>query len=154
MKNISLSIRAYRAADKSLLSSIWYEASRRAHPFLSEERLRQQQRAVEDIYLEQAENWVACIKDHPIAFIGLLGEHVGGLFVTPEAQGRGAGRALIAHALALKGRLSLEVYADNHGARAFYAALGFREISRRDVDDEGLPFANIRLALDRDAPLE
>ncbi|MBN3745582.1 hypothetical protein G3N96_09060 [Burkholderia sp. Se-20373] len=38
--------------------------------------------------------------------------------------------------------LDLEVYADNRDARAFYSQPGFAEISRRDEDDEGLPFAN------------
>ena len=64
-------------------------------------------------------------------------------------HGHGIGRALVEHALALKGALDLEVYADNLGARAFYARLGFDEISRRDEDDEGLPFANILMRATR-----
>ncbi|MCQ4438187.1 GNAT family N-acetyltransferase, partial [Clostridioides difficile] len=68
---------------------------------------------------------------------------IGGLFVAPAMQGHGIGRALVEHALALKGSLELEVYADNRDAHAVYTRLGFDEISRRDEDDEGLPFANI-----------
>ncbi|MBY4728062.1 MULTISPECIES: hypothetical protein [Burkholderia] len=45
--------------------------------------------------------------------------------------------------------LDLEVYADNRDARAFHARLGFDEISRRDEDDEGLPFANILMRATR-----
>lgn len=57
------------------------------------------------------------------------------------------GRKLIAHALERTGELSLEVYIANAQAMRFYSALGFREISRRDVDDSGLPFPNATLHL-------
>lgn len=140
-----LTIRAYRAADKSALSSIWYRASREAHHFLGEERLSAHRRMIEDIYLDQAENWVACRNDIPIAFIGLIDRFVGGLFVDPDFQGCGAGRALVAHAVQLKQDLELEVYTANQKACDFYLALGFKEVSRRAVDDEGLPFANLTL---------
>lgn len=56
--------------------------------------------------------------------------HVDQLAVAPDHQGRGIGRALMAAAEAL-GRergcteLDLTVRADNAGARAFYAALGY-----------------------------
>lgn len=141
-------IRAYVAADKKLLSSIWYQASLEAHGFLGEARLQEQRKLIEDIYLEKAETWVACLDGEPAGFIGLLDTFVGGLFVAPSAQGHGIGQRLIAHALARKGQLSLEVYAENARACAFYRQLGFREILRRAKDDDDLPFENILMRLD------
>jgi len=143
MKNMTVIIRAYQAADKQTLSSIWYRASLEAHAFLGKDLLRDQQKLIEDVYLEKAETWVAVINGEPVGFIGLLDCFIGGLFVDPSAQGYGIGRRLLDHALALKGKLSLEVYADNKGACRFYQRLGFQEISRREEDDNGLPFANI-----------
>lgn len=102
-----------------------------------------QRALIEAVYLPKAETWVACRAGEPVGFIGLLDDSIGGLFVAPAMHGHGIGRALVEHALALKGALDLEVYADNLDARAFYARLGFDEISRRDGDDEGLPFVNI-----------
>ena len=81
-------------------------------------------------------------------FIGLIDHFIGGLFVAPDAQGQGIGRALVDHAQGLKGRLTLEVYAANAAARGFYTALGFTETGRREEDDLGLPFPLIRMALD------
>ena len=69
------------------------------------------------------------------------------LFVAPRLQGQGIGRALIGHALKLKGKLLLEVYTDNAQAVSFYKGLGFRELSRRVTDDEGLPFENAKMHL-------
>lgn len=148
MDKNDVTIRAYSAADKEILSSIWYRASLEAHGFLGEARLQEQRRLIENIYLEKAETWVACLSGEFAGFIGLLDTFVGGLFVAPSAQGTGIGRRLIAHALAWKGQLMLEVYTDNGRACAFYRQLGFREISRRARDDDDLPFENILMRLD------
>lgn len=147
MKNMSVTIRAYEATDKDTLSSIWYRASLEAHAFLGTALLGVQQNLIEDVYLEKAETFVAVIDNQPVGFIGLLGSFIGGLFVDPAAQGHGIGRRLIAYAFAIKGELSLEVYADNERACHFYKQLGFQEISRRAEDDNGLPFANIEMQL-------
>ncbi len=146
---MAIEIRAYEASDLHTLSAIWFDASLLAHPFLGEARLREQRTLIEAIYLPNAETWVACRAGEPVGFIGLLDMSIGGLFVAPAMQGHGIGRALVEHALALKGTLDLEVYADNRDAHAFYARLGFEEVSRRDEDDEGLPFANILMRATR-----
>ena len=147
MKDLKIQIRAYEAADLPRLSSIWFDASQQAHPFLGATRLRKQQTLIENIYLPNSETWVACEAGEPIGFISLLDASIGGLFIEPKLQSGGVGRALIAHALKLKGELSLEVYADNIKAFAFYQRLGFEEITRRSEDDEGLPFENIQMRL-------
>ncbi|MBQ0710825.1 MULTISPECIES: GNAT family N-acetyltransferase [unclassified Ochrobactrum] len=147
MKNHEAIIRAYDGSDKSSLSSIWYRASLEAHSFLGEDRLQEQRRLIEDVYLENAETWVAAIDGRPVGFIGLLDSFIGGLFVDPDVQGRGIGQILIHHALALKGELSLEVYADNERACRFYSRLGFKVAGERAEDDDGLPFRNIQMEL-------
>lgn len=147
MQNMNIEIRAYEAMDKPTLSSIWYRASIEAHAFLGQDLLRKQQKLIEDVYLEKSETFVAVLEHRPVGFIGLLDSFIGGLFVDPCYQGHGIGRRLISHALARKGKLSLEVYADNIRACAFYQELGFREISRRAEDDNGLPLANILMEI-------
>ena len=102
---------------------------------------------IEQTYLPMAETWVACHQGKSIGFISLLDDFIGGLFVAPDWQGHGVGRKLIAHALDRKGKLSLEVYAENRQAVRFYTGLGFTEVSRRPTDDDGLPFENARLEL-------
>ncbi len=133
-------------SDLKKLSRIWLDASLLAHPFIGEQRLHKQRVLIEDRYLPNAETWVACI-DQPCGFISLLDTFVGGIFISPDRQGLGIGRQLIAHALSLKGKLELEVYTDNRQAMAFYMGLGFQELSRRPRDDEGYAFENARLRL-------
>ena len=140
-------IRAYEPRDLKPLSQIWHDAAKRAHPFLGAQRLLAQRKMIEEIYLPQAETWVACVAHEPVGFIGLVNGFVGGLFIAPTHQGLGIGRALIAHARTLKGDLTLEVYTDNQKAYGFYQNLGFIEIARRAKDDNDLPFENARMRL-------
>ena len=138
-------IRAYCAADRDRLAQVWLEASRLGHPFMSEADLLDQQVKVRDIYLPQAENWVVELDGEPAGFIGLIEGFIGGLFVDPAAHGHGLGKALVLHAVVLKGALELEVYAENEMAVGFYLKLGFVETLRRDADDEGRPQEVIRM---------
>lgn len=148
MKNHDVVIRPYTPnRDLKKLSRIWLDASLLAHPFIGEQRLHEQRVLIEDQYLPNAETWIACIDDQPCGFISLLDTFVGGIFVSPDRQGLGIGRRLIAHALIRKGELELEVYTDNRQAMAFYIGLGFQELSRRSRDDEGYAFENARMRL-------
>jgi len=148
MKNNDVVIRAYDPeGDLKKLSRIWLDASLLAHPFIGEQRLLEQRALIEDQYLPNAETWVACLSGQACGFISLLDSFVGGIFVSPDCQGLGIGRQLVLHALALKGELELEVYTDNRQAVTFYTKLGFQELSRRRLDDEGYAFENARLRL-------
>ena len=142
---MALNIRRYVASDLEAMARIWLDASRIGHPFLGEEILAEQLKLVRDMYLPQAETWVAHDGMEPVGFIGLLESHVGGLFVDPARHGRGDGRALVEHAAELKGELSVDVYALNTKALGFYGKLGFFEQSRRPNDDEGRPFELVRM---------
>lgn len=149
MQNPNISIRLFDKADTETLSAIWFDASLVVHPFIGEARLREQRKLIEDVYLPNAQTWVACQAGTPVGFISLLDSFIGGLFVDPSCQGQGIGRKLIAKALKSRKKLSLDVYTRNEQALRFYTALGFQELSRRPTDDEGLPFENAHLHLKR-----
>lgn len=149
MEQMDLVIRGYETADMEALSAIWFDASRHAHAFIGEARLREQRTLVETIYLPQAETLVAVRYGEPAGFISLIDDFIGGLFVSPRHQGAGIGRHLIASALESKEQLRLEVYTANARACAFYRSLGFVETARRPIDDQGLPFENAQMLLRR-----
>jgi ribosomal protein S18 acetylase RimI-like enzyme len=149
MEQMDLVIRGYETADMEALSAIWFDASRLAHAFIGEARLREQRTLIETIYLPQAETLVAARCGEPAGFISLIDDFIGGLFVSPRHQGAGIGRHLIARALETKEQLRLEVYTANARACAFYQSLGFVETTRRPIDDQGLPFENAQMLLKR-----
>ncbi|HJZ55642.1 MAG TPA: GNAT family N-acetyltransferase [Gemmataceae bacterium] len=70
------------------------------------------------------------------------GDEVNGLWVAPEAQGRGVGTALLRHAerqiaAAGHGRAWLTCSGFNPGAARFYLARGYREVGRATKDRGG-----------------
>lgn len=136
---MTLRFRRYDPTDRDAIRSIWFAASRVGHPFLSEEDLRGQWEIIDTVHLQAAEIRIAEEDDGVSGFIGLLDGFVGGLFVAPERHGKGIGRRLVMHASALKGPLTVEVYAANASAAAFYRRCGFVEIGRKERDDEGRP---------------
>ncbi len=147
MEHSNFSIRGYKAADNTPLTDIWFAASQIAHGFLGAETLLAHKQLVSDIYLPQAETWVAELNGKPVGFLGLLENHIGGIFVDPACQGQGIGRKLIAHGLSIRSELTLDVYARNAATHEFYRKLGFVETSRRDQDAQGLPFEEISMLL-------
>ncbi|MFF2806027.1 GNAT family N-acetyltransferase [Streptomyces sp. NPDC058000] len=147
-------IRRYRDADQDAVCDLWTRASQHAHPFIEGEGEGERARVLREVYLVQAENWVAEREGAVIGLLGLLsgaddGVEIGGLFVAPEAQGGGTGGKLVEHAAARYGALSLEVFEENARARRFYARLGFTERGRRIDEQTGHPL----IAVEREAPL-
>ena len=144
----TLKLRRYDArSDLDRCMAIWRAAAEVGHPFLDAETLDADAVVVRNSYMPAAEITVAERAGTVVGFIALLGDLVGGLFVVPSAHRSGAGRALISDALLRKGRLEVEVYAANAGARAFYSACGFVETGRRDTDDHGRALPLIRMTL-------
>lgn len=133
-------IRPYAPSDRALVLDVWLKASKVGHPFLPPEDLLRQQALVGEVYLPNSETWVAEVSGTIVGFIGLLEAFIGGLFVEPTAHGQGVGRRLVEHAYVLKGPLTVDVYAENPIAPAFYERLGFTEVDRKDRDEEGRPF--------------
>ncbi|WP_189858747.1 GNAT family N-acetyltransferase [Streptomyces noursei] len=148
-------IRRYREADQDAVCDLWSRASRQAHPFIEGEGEGERARVLREVYLVQAENWVAERDGSVIGLLGLLGGgedggvEIGGLFVAPEAQGVGVGRELVEHAAARYGALTLEVFEENVRGRRFYTGLGFTERGRRIDDRTGHPLITVA----REAPL-
>jgi ribosomal protein S18 acetylase RimI-like enzyme len=88
------------------------------------------------------ETWVAEEDGRPVAFLVLTRTWLDGLYVHPEAQGRGIGTALLELAQSLRPLgLGLWVFESNAPARALYLRHGFVESERTDGsgNEEGAP---------------
>ncbi len=133
-------IRRYRDGDRDELLDVWEAANRVGHPFFDAAELAARRRRLIELHLPASETWVAWQKERIVGGIGLVGAHVGGLFVHPSHHRRGIGRRLLEHAAALHGPLTLEVYRTNCAALAFYGRCGFVAVECRQLDDDGRPW--------------
>lgn len=118
-------IRNYRETDLEEMVRIWYEASVIAHSFIPASFWASQKSAMKEKYLPLAENLVFEEEGQVAGFISLIGGKVCALFVAPEMQGKGIGKALLERAKTLKGKLSLKVYRENENTFRFYNKCGF-----------------------------
>lgn len=118
-------IRKYDADDLAELLDVWHDASQMAHPFLTRGFLDQERRNVIQEYLPIAETWVF-EEEGRVVGIALIGNQVGGIFVTPSRRGQGIGRALMDHARASHNHLDVEVFAANEIGKSVLRRLRFR----------------------------
>ena len=73
--------------------------------FLDKERYN-----IPNLYLPNADTWVADINRTIVGFIALLGNEVGAIFVEPKFQGTGVRTALMNKAQEIHGDLEVEVF--------------------------------------------
>lgn len=137
-------LRSYTGADLPALLDAWEAASRRAHPFLSEDFLAQERVNIGERWIPASATTVAVVDGAVVGFMSLVGDEVGGIFVHPDHQEKGIGRALMDHAVAVRGAVELEVFERNTAGRAFYQRYGFREIGRVAHDDTGQTCLRLR----------
>ena len=127
-------IRNCRQTDLEEMVRIWYDASVVAHSFVPASFWALKKSAMKDKYLPLAENFVFEEDGKVTGFISLVEDRVCALFVAPEMQGKGIGRALLENSKTLRGKLSLKVYRENESAFGFYKKCGF-VVAGEEIDE-------------------
>lgn len=141
------SIRSAVAADYPALLEIWRRSVEATHKFLTPTDIDAIERDVAR-YLPQMSNLrVAEDGNGLTGFIAVEGDTVEMLFVDASVQGRGIGSALLASVATDHDVLRVDVNEQNPPGRAFYAAKGFSETGRSEIDGEGRPFPLLHLEL-------
>jgi len=139
-------IRKYQAQDLQAVIDIWYRASLIAHPFLDEAFLQAERQEIVEKHMPSVETWVYEKEGRIVGFIALLDCEVGAIFVDPQHQRQGIGRALMDHARDLRGNLELDVFKENRIGRAFYDRYGFKVIAEHLHEASGQLQLRLRLA--------
>ena len=134
-----LKFRPLTASDVKAISPVHHRACLIAYAFMN---WRYGIDEVERWYSEKFSEWswtqAAFDADAMAGFIALRDRHIDQLYVDPAQQRTGIGSALLGEALnAVSGRITLDVFEDNFGARAFYERHGFSERDRWMNTEEG-----------------
>jgi len=110
---------------------LWNATKRATYAFIPVEQSRtvDEDRAFFVAHIEpRCALWIAGF-DEVAGFLALAGSYVDRLYVHPDAQRRGVGAALLAHAKQLQpAGLELHTHVENQGARAFYERHGFTAV--------------------------
>jgi GNAT superfamily N-acetyltransferase len=146
---LSLTIRMARnAADIDAAAAIYQRSGGAAFTWRPRDHFR-----AEDFKLFALDEdvWLAFMGEAPVGILSLMREEnfIHCLYVDPDAQGLGVGRALVAHVRRAVGQpLTLKLDLPNRRAIAFYEKTGWERLTGLDdqgVDDMGIKWARYRL---------
>ena len=145
---MSPAIRRKRPDEDAQLFDIWLRSVQATHAFVSAQDTEAFQPLVRDYLASAAEFWVVDDeRERPAGFMGMTGNKMDALFLAPEHQGRGYGRALVDHARAIHGELTVDVNEQNDAARRFYEHCGFEVEGRSALDGSGRPYPLLHMRL-------
>lgn len=130
-------IREYNEKDIQTVFNIWDEASTIAHPFLNSAFVEKAKKDMYEIYIPNSKTWVFEEDRKILGFIGMMGNEIGGLFVSPQHQLKGIGSKLVNFISNKFDELEVEVFKKNKTARAFYNKYGFKLINEYVHEETG-----------------
>lgn len=136
------------ATDLPHLVEVWERAVRATHDFLPETDLQLIKPLLISQYFPNLQ--LTCIRNKQgeiTGFAGYAESKVEMLFVTPEAHGKGLGKALLLDAINRLGATAVDVNEQNPKALAFYLRQGFEVADRSPLDGAGRPFPILHLKL-------
>ena len=132
------------------LLNVWESSVRATHDFLSEEEIIKIREYV-PMAIENVEHLIIAEKEsgEPAAFMGIDGNRLEMLFLSPEVRGKGLGKQLLQYGIETYNIQELTVNEQNPQAVGFYEHMGFQTYKRTDHDEEGNPYPLLYMRLSR-----
>lgn len=132
------------------LTAVWEDSVRATHFFLSEEDIQAIAREVPGALAAVPHLAIITADGMPAGFLGVEGQRLEMLFLSPAHRGQQLGRRLVEWGLRQYGIREVCVNEQNPQALGFYTHMGFRVCKRTDLDEQGRPFPLLYLRLPED----
>ncbi|WP_247232895.1 GNAT family N-acetyltransferase [Telluribacter sp. SYSU D00476] len=149
MKNtLHHQIEKANSTDYDEIVEVWEASVRATHDFLSEKDIQYFRPLIRSEYLKTVD--LFCIRSEQGRIEGFLGtseDKIEMLFLRPEARGKGIGKALLQYAIHNLTITKVDVNEQNGQAVGFYEHLGFRVVSRSELDGTGKPYPILGMQL-------
>lgn len=137
-------------SDFPRLLEIWEASVRATHDFVTEDDIQFFKKAINEhsMFSNTSLTCAQTKENMLVGFIGVKGDNLDMLFITPEYRGMGVGRALLLDAILTSNIKRVEVNEQNDQAVGFYEHFGFRTYSRSELDEMGKPFPLLHMTLE------
>ncbi|MDL2212069.1 GNAT family N-acetyltransferase [Erysipelotrichaceae bacterium OttesenSCG-928-M19] len=122
------------------LMSIWFNAVKTTHHFLSDEEINKLHNDVKVAMKEVDHLFVYTIEDQNAGFIGINSDKVEMIFVSDKFQKKGVGSKLMNYVIENYQIKYIDVNKENEVAYKFYQHLGFEILKKSEFDKYGNPF--------------
>jgi putative acetyltransferase len=142
-------IRKHKEQDLDQIINVWYLSSTLAHPFLSPSFVEKVKSDMMNMYIPGSETWVYEIDNAIVGFISMIGDEIGGLFVLPNNQSKGIGKALIGFIKQDHTQLEVEVFDKNLNGKAFYKKYGFELIEKYNHKESANDVLRLKLTYNK-----
>ena len=129
------------------LVGLWDASVRASHHFLTEKDILQLTPFVDEAIRSITSLIVSYQGSLPVAFLGIEGEKIEMLFVSPNCFGKGMGKQLVRTAIEHYHIHYVDVNEQNPQAEGFYRHLGFHTFERTETDEQGNPFPILKMKL-------
>ncbi|KQC03193.1 MAG: acetyltransferase [Methanoculleus sp. SDB] len=126
-------IRRFKIDDLDTVMKIWLETNIQAHDFTNQSYWQGNYAMVKEM-LPASTLFVYEESDKIQGFVGLMGNHIAGIFVDAHSQSNGIGKALLDYVKEIRSELSLHVYKKNVRAVQFYLREDF-VVSQEQIDE-------------------
>jgi len=147
-EKMNYSIEKSQKSDYQDIIEIWEASVRATHHFLTEEDILYFKPLILDQYLDAVELRIARNEQGEIVgFLGVAEQGLEMLFLHPEYIGKGLGRQLMEYAFEHMQVKKVDVNEDNPKAAAFYKKMGFKVVSRSELDNSGKPYPILHMEL-------
>jgi len=127
---------------------VWEASVRATHDFLKEEDIAYFKPLILNEYLQAVH--LRCVRNeqHSIAgFLGVAAGKIEMLFIHPTVFGKGIGKTLVDYAIKEFKVTMVDVNEQNIQAVGFYERMGFKTVSRAEVDTLGKPYPVLQMEL-------
>ena len=130
------------------LLSIWETSVRATHHFLSPAEVGRIKAYVPQV-LREVEHLLAVGREpgQMLAFMGITGQRLEMLFLSPEERGHGLGKTLVQYDVGHYGLREVTVNEQNPQAVGFYRHLVFETYQRIERDEQGGPYPLLYMRL-------
>ena len=137
-------------AEYAEVVEVWEASVRATHHFLKEEDIVYFKPLILRDYLKTVDlRGIKNDRQKIIGFLGIAECKIEMLFIHPDAMGKGIGRALVDYAIQEMNATKVDVNEQNEQAVGFYRHVGFKTISRSELDSMGKPFPILHRELKR-----
>ncbi len=129
---------------------VWEASVYATHDFLKEEDIAYFKPLILLVYLKAVD--LRCVRNDQHKMIGFLGvaeNKIEMLFIHPNAMGKGIGKTLVDYALKQMNATKVDVNEQNQQAVGFYEHVGFKTVSRSDLDSLEKPYPILNMELGR-----
>ncbi len=122
------------------LLAIWRRSVKTSHTFLSDDEISRVEKYVPEAISSVSHLLVAYENEKAVGFLGVIEQKIEMLFIDDKEQDKGIGSSLVNQAIKRYGVEKVVVNEENHKAHAFYLKLGFKDIERKETDEQGGPY--------------